>query len=577
MTIETPTIDERLLNGSGGRRWRIRERPDLEPFRGAEWPRLVSLLLAHRGVRGVEEAQDYLGDSGDLTDAGLMPGIDVAVERLIEACRTGEIVAVYGDYDVDGVTATTILVETLNRLGANPRPYLPHRFTEGYGPNKDAFERLRNEGATLIVTADCGTSAVEEIAYANELGADVVVVDHHEPPVELPDALAIVNPKLKGDGYGFGYGSEPAACGVAFKVAAELHERMGVPYEPDGHLALVAMGTVCDLVPLKHENRTLLRRGLTALSRTKRPGLLALAKAAGIDLADADPDTCGWVLGPRMNAAGRMEHAGIALELLLTQDARRAEQLALRLEGLNRTRREDTTIAVDLAKELLTSEEREGPLLVVASPDISSGIVGLVAARLAEDCYRPAIAMQIRDGQGIASCRSIPGFDITALLTRNKDLFARHGGHAMAAGFTVEAARIDEAKAVLLEDAACHLDTDTLTPTIHIDAELPLHRVNGDMLRWLHRLGPHGQDNDVPTFLSRDVEIRESRVVGADGAHLQFTLKENRVTWRAISFRNAEHAVPVGERADVVYTFKRDNLRGTLQLEVLDLRPAGSA
>ncbi len=577
MTIDTPTRDERLLEGSGGRRWRIRERPDLEPFRGAEWPRLVSLLLAHRGVTRLEEAQDYLGDAGDLTDVGLMPGIDVAVERLLKACRTGEIVAVYGDYDVDGVTATTILVETLSRLGANPRPYIPNRFTEGYGPNKGAFERLRNEGATLIVTADCGTSAVEEIAYANELGADVIVVDHHEPPAVLPDAVAIVNAKLKGDAYGPGYGSEPAACGVAFKVAAELHKRMGAPYEPDEHLALVAMGTVCDLVPLKGENRTLLRRGLAALSRTKRPGLRALAKAAGIDLAEADPDTCGWVLGPRMNAAGRMEHASIALELLLTQDAAPAEHLASRLEGLNRIRREETTVAVDLAKELLTPEEREGPLLVVASPDISSGIVGLVAARLAEDCYRPAIVMELGEEKGQASCRSIPGFDITALLRRNKHLFQRHGGHAMAAGFTVDVARIDEAKATLIEDAARYLGTDTLTPTIDIDAELPLHRVNGDMLRWLHRLGPHGQDNAVPTFLSRDVEIREARTVGADGAHLQFTLKENRVTWRAISFRNAEYAVPVGERADIVYTFRRDNLRGTLQLEVLDLRAAGGA
>jgi single-stranded-DNA-specific exonuclease len=386
-----------------------------------------------------------------------------------------------------------------------------------------------------------------------------------------------VNPKLKGDEYGIGYGSEPAACGVAFKVAAELHERMGVPYDPEDHLALVAMGTVCDLVPLINENRTLLRRGLAALSRTKRPGLLALAKAAGIDLADADSDTCGWVLGPRMNAAGRMDHAGIALELLLTQDAATAERLASRLEALNRDRREDTTVAVDLAKELLTPEEREGPLLVVASPDISSGIVGLVAARLAEECYRPAIAMQIRDGEGVASCRSIPGFDITALLSRHPGLFKRHGGHAMAAGFTVDAARIEELREVLVEDAALHLDTETLTPTIHVDAELPLHRVNGDVLRWLYRLGPHGQQNEVPTFLSRNVEVREMRTVGADGSHLQFTLKENRVTWRAISFRNAEYAVPVGERADIVYTFRRDNLRGTLQLEVLDLRPADSA
>jgi single-stranded-DNA-specific exonuclease len=499
-----------------------------------------------------------------------MPNLDVAVERLANACRAGETVAVFGDYDVDGVTSATILVEGLRGLGARPIPYLPHRFTEGYGPNAAAVRWLHGEGATLLVTADCGTSAIEEVAVANELGMEVIVLDHHAEPSVLPDALAIVNPKLAGSDYG----SEPAACGVSYKVVHDLYDRLGAEYDPDPHRALVALGTICDLAPLLSENRDLVRVGLDALRRTRRPGLLALAAEAGAKLDECDPDMCGWVFGPRLNAAGRMDHARHALDLLLTDDPTEAKRLARKLEELNRQRRAQTQDALALASELLTPEERAGPLLVVATTEISSGIVGLAASRLVEQYHRPAIVMQLVDGEGRASCRSIAEFDITALLQRHPDLFKRFGGHRAAAGFTIEAGRLDELRARLVADAAERLDLETLAPTIEVDAALPLHTVNGELLRWLQRLGPHGQGNPTPTFMSRSVEVRDARTVGQDGSHLQFTLKEGRVTWRAISFGNAAFAVPEGERADIVYTFRRDNLRGTLQLEVLDLRPA---
>ncbi|MEZ4502745.1 MAG: single-stranded-DNA-specific exonuclease RecJ [Dehalococcoidia bacterium] len=563
----------RLLHGSNGRLWHIREQPDLRAFAGAEWPPLISTLLAHRDAESLAEAEAYLGEPQELTDPQLMPNLDVAVARLASACRAGETVAVFGDYDVDGVTSATILVEGLRALGARPVPYLPHRFTEGYGPNVGAVRHLRGLGATLLVTADCGTSAVEEVAVANELGMEVIILDHHVAPSVLPDALAIVNPKLTGSEYG----SEPAACGVAYKVVHDLHDRLGAAYDPAPHRALVALGTICDLAPLVSENRDLVRIGLEALQQTRRPGLVALAAEAGVKLEECDPEMCGWALGPRINAAGRMDHARIALELMLAEDATEAKHLAMRLEELNRQRRAQTQDALTLASELLSEEEKAGPLLVVATPDISSGIVGLAASRLVEQYHRPAIVMQLVEGEGRASCRSIPGFDITALLQRHGDLFKRFGGHRAAAGFTIDASRLAELRARLVADAGERLDVSTLAPTIEVDAELPLHTVNGDLLRWLQRLGPHGQGNPAPTFLSPSVEVRETRTVGQDGSHLQFTLKEGRVTWRAISFRNAEFAVPAGERADIVYTFRRDNLRGTLQLEVLDLRPAEAA
>lgn len=563
--------EPRILEGSGGRRWRIRQTPGLGPFEGAPWPALVSVLLRHRGVHDLGQAHEYLGAPGELTNPKLMPNLDVAVERLARACLAHERVAILGDFDVDGVTSTTILTEGLSDLGAIPLPYIPDRFSEGYGPNVDAVKALRARGASVLVTADCGTSAVREVAVANELGMDVIVIDHHTVPEELPDALALVNPKLQSSEYG----SEPAAVGVAYKVVHDLYDQLGRAYDPDEHRALVALGTVCDLAPMLAENRDLVRLGLGALRATRRPGLLALAEVAGIDLADVDPDMCGWVLGPRLNAAGRMEHARISLELLLSRNLREAKDLAKRLETLNERRRSETATACELATSLLTEAERTGPLVMVAAPELHAGIVGLVAARLVEQLQRPAIVMQVEAGEARASCRSISAFDITALLRRNAHLFKRFGGHRAAAGFTIDEARLDEVRATLIEDAGRHLDPADLVPTIDVDAELPLRHVNGDLLKWLSRLGPHGIGNETPTFMSPNVRVLDSRAVGKDGSHLQFKLKEGAVTWRAIAFGNAANAVPDGECADLVYTFRRDALRGTLQLEVLDLRPAG--
>ena len=562
---------ERILEGSGRRRWRIQPTPDIEAFRGADWPPLISLLLANRDVRGLPEALDYLGEPGELTDPALMPNLDVAVERLEAACAAGETVAIFGDFDVDGLTSTTILTEGLRDLGARPLPYVPDRFSEGYGPNVQAIRGLHAQGASVLITADCGTSALREVELANELGMDVIVIDHHTAPDELPEALALVNPKLRDSQYG----SEPAAVGVAHKVVHDLYERSGREFSPDEHHALVALGTVCDLAPMLSENRDLVRIGIKALARAQRPGLRALAEAAKVNLAEADVEMCGWQLGPRLNAAGRMAHARIALDLLLTDDEDEARRLATELDRLNRQRREDTVAAVEEAEALLSAEDRAAPLIIVASERISQGIVGLVASRLVEAHHRPAIALQLLEGEGRASCRSIDAFDITALLRRHDDLFLRYGGHRAAAGFSIDPARLPEARERLVADAAAHLTPDDLTPTLEVETELPLSAVNSELLRWLNRLGPHGIGNPTPRFLARGVRILDGRAVGQDGAHLQFTLKEGRVTWRAIAFRNAAHAVPDGDLADIVYTFSKDTLRGTLQLEVLDLRPAG--
>lgn len=566
-----------VTQGSGGRFWRLHPDPDLSGFAdaGPGLPPLMRRLLARRGVTNTEEARRYLGSPGALTDPQLMPNLEVAVRRLAAACRDGETVAVYGDFDVDGVTSTTILTEGLRELGAKPLPYIPDRFREGYGPNVGAVRQLADRGATLLVTADCGTSSVTEVAEANTLGMEVIVIDHHTAPDELPAALALVNPKLNDSRYG----SEPAAVGVAYKVVHDLFDHLGRTYDPDSHRELVALGTVCDLAPMVAENRDLVRLGLEAIKATKRPGLKALAAVSNVNLETANVDTFGWVLGPRLNAAGRMLHARVALDLMLAEDELQAEVLAKQLDDLNRARRDDTQAAITDVHDRLTPADLDAALIVAHSPSISSGIIGLAASRLVEQHHRPAIVMQTDEREARGSCRSLPSFDITALLRRHADLFLRFGGHRAAAGFTLEVDRVPELKQRLIADAAEVIDPTDLVPAFEIEEELPLKAVDRRLVQWLGLLGPHGIGNPAPVFIAHDVSVVQSRGVGKDGEHLQLMLRDGAVTWRAISFRNADAAVPAGELADIVYTFKRDDFRGdgALQLEVLDLRPAGAS
>lgn len=566
-----------VSTGSGGRLWRLQPDPDLSGFAdaGPGLPPLMRRLLARRGVHNTEEARRYLGSPGELTDPRLMPNLKVAVQRLAAACRAGESVAVFGDFDVDGVTSTTILTEGLRELGAKPIPYIPDRFREGYGPNVGAVRQLADRGATLLVTADCGTSSVTEVAEANGLGMEVIVIDHHMAPEELPAALALVNPKLADSRYG----SEPAAVGVAYKVVHDLFDHFGRAYDADSHRALVALGTVCDLAPMVSENRDLVRLGLEAIKTTSRPGLKALAAVSNVNLETANVDTFGWVLGPRLNAAGRMLHAQVALDLMLAEDDREAERLAKQLDELNRTRRDDTQAAITDVHDRLTEADLEAALIVAHSPQISSGIIGLAASRLVEQHHRPAIVMQTDDREARGSCRSLPSFDITALLRRHADLFLRFGGHRAAAGFTLEVDRVPELKQRLIADATGIIDPTDLVPAFEIEEELPLQTVDRRMVQWLGLLGPHGIGNPAPVFMARDVSVVQSRGVGKEREHLQLMLRDGAITWRAISFRNADAAVPEGDTADIVYTFKRDDFRGdgALQLEVLDLRPAGVA
>lgn len=554
------------------RRWRARERGAGVAL--GEWPELVGRLLSLRGISDSGPARLFLGPPDEQPDSYALPALDVAIERLLRAVSTSEIVAVYGDFDVDGVTSAAQLSEALNALGATPLPYIPDRFSEGYGLNIPAIERLRADGATLLVTADCGTSSIAEVARARATGMDVIILDHHTVPAELPDASALVNPKLRGAQPGGLL--ELATAGLAFHVASALHAAAGKPFEAEKYLDVAALGTVCDMAPLVDENRRLLRSGLPALANTSRPGLRALIEVSRIEAARVTAEDVGYRLGPRINAAGRIAHAKLALELLMTRDAERGRELAQQLDVFNRERQERTAAAVRLAAQMVEDLASLPALLMIGHRDFSSGIVGLVASKLVETYGRPAIVYELGEESSRASCRSIDEFHITDALAAHKELFIRFGGHRAAAGFTMRNDRIDEVARCMIGEASRALAGRELAPVLEIDCNLPLRALGGEEIRWLSRIGPFGIGNPEPTFLARNVTVVEARTVGATDAHLKLRLRDGGATWAAIGFDLGAFAAAPGDRVDVVYCLQggRD---GTLEIRVEDVRASEPA
>jgi single-stranded-DNA-specific exonuclease len=549
--------------GRQDKRWRLRGRFPEGALAGAPYPTLIRHLLWHRGLRTVEEAARFMEGPPMEHDPLLLPDIEAALGRLRQALRDGERIAVYGDFDVDGVTASALLVEGLSALGGDVFAYIPDRFSEGYGLNCGALEHLRASGATMLVAADCGTSSPKEVAHARDLGMGVVILDHHSVPAELPAAAtATVNAKRADSRYP---NRELTSVGLAHKLMAALYESLPASggWEEGRSLDLVALGTVADVAPLVGENRWLVKRGLERLAGSERPGLRALMEAAGIEPARVDAEAIGYGLGPRLNAAGRLRHARLALELLLEGDEDEAQRRALELTALNRERQERTAAAMELAAELLAEEDAESPLIFVGHEEIPSGIAGLVAGRLAEGWHRPAVVYERGEETSRASCRSIREFDITGALRGCAELLERFGGHRAAAGFTARNEKLASLKEGLLRQAEEALAEVELVPTIDIDAALPLWALRGREIRLISQMGPFGEGNPEPTFLSRGVEALECRAVGSDGQHLRLKLRDahdggGRVTWPAIAFGLGEAGVREGQCLDVVYSLAAD-------------------
>jgi single-stranded-DNA-specific exonuclease len=546
----------------------------------SQYPPFFQQLLYNRGINLLEEATEYLQPSLSY-DPYLMKGMSETVDCLAWAIERGEPMVVYGDYDVDGVTATALLVLVLRQYGANVTPYIPDRFEEGYGLNDNALTSMANAGVRLVITVDCGIRSPREVDTAHRLGLEIIVTDHHQPAETVPAARAVLCPKQAGDIYPY---KELAGVGLAYKVAQALARRMSFREQAnsddwlDTCLDLVALGTVADVVPLTDENRFLVRKGLGMIRKGLRPGIRSLVGVAGVDLGRVSGGDIGYMLGPRLNAAGRLETAQNALDLLLTDDEQKAGLLAQNLDDQNRSRQKLTQTMIETAELQIQQREFEN-ILFAFDTQFNSGIVGLVASRLVESHYRPAIVgfHDEERGQTRASCRSIPEFHITQALDECADLLVRHGGHAMAAGFTVRNDHLSELVDRLQAIAAREFENRELQPVVKADLEIPLSQLHPTMLTYLSKLQPTGQDNPDATFVSRNLRVLKSRAVGSDKKHLRLTITDGNLVFDAFAarFGHLEYTLP--ERVDVMYHFEVNVYREqkTLQLTIRDIKPSG--
>jgi single-stranded-DNA-specific exonuclease len=541
-------------------------------------PPLLAQCLYNRGVTTFQEMHRFLAGEPETKDPFGIKGMADAVTRIRQAIRTGEQTAVYGDFDADGVTGTVLLTETLSSLGARVTPYIPHRVDEGYGLHKGAIRALARQGVTLLITVDCGSRAISEVETARHLGMEVIVTDHHSLKNELPAAVAVVNTRREDCPYPF---KGLSGAGTAFKLAQALLLVNGqvplssesVPLEEERLLDLVALGTVADLSPLVDENRSLVRQGLAQLASIQRPGIAAMMEEADVSPDRITAATIGYVLGPRLNAAGRMDHAMLSFELLTAASPSQARQLARALEEKNRARRETMMSTLEAARAQV-SEQEDQPVLFAAGADYHEGVLGLVAQRLCEEFYRPVVVTKTGKELSVSSARSVDEFDITAALDQCASLLSRHGGHTKAAGFTTINENLHAVRARLSQIAAERLLGTELRPTLHIDVELPLSGLKPEHFSLFRQLEPLGAGNPEPLLVSSGVEVRDSRLVG--DRHLKLCLKDGNFVWDGIAFGMGDYLRDVGQLLDVVYTpqVRTYHNEEELQLRVEDFRPS---
>ncbi len=577
-----------------GRRWRLRGdgKSDGQPI--AErlgLPEIVGRLLAQRTV-DLDHAPLFLAPRlrDQLPDPSHLRDMDTATARLVCAIQTGETIAIFGDYDVDGATSAALLTRFFNAVGAHSRIYVPDRLREGYGPNAPALLRLRAEGANVVVTVDCGTTAHQPLAEAARCGLDVIVIDHHAAEPLLPRAAALVNPNRLDEESPHGV---LAAVGVAFLLIVAVNRALrragwycGARAEPDllGWLDLVALGTVCDVVPLTGLNRALVAQGIIVARRRTNAGLNALAAVAGVS-EPIDAYQLGFVLGPRVNAGGRVGAADLGARLLASDDPALAAELAQRLDGFNSERREIEARTLAAAIAVVEAVPQSPVLTFAAAPDWHPGVIGIVAARLKERYDRPACVVALGDGIGRGSGRSVPGLPLgpAVIAARQSGLLLNGGGHAMAAGFTVAAQKLDALRRFLIERLDNGLDRQILVPELAIDGTLSLAAAQSELIDHIERLAPFGAANPEPRFVFPTVRVAYSEAVGK--GHLRCTLVDplDRARLPAIAFRAAE--TPLGRflaetRGTAIHIaghLRRDTWRGGNAVQLVIEDSASSA
>jgi single-stranded-DNA-specific exonuclease len=494
---------------------------------------LVATLLVNRGIDTVAAAKRFLyKEEMAYHDPFLLDDMERVVTRIQAAVKKNERILIFGDYDADGVSSTALMYKALQSIGASVDFYIPNRFTEGYGPNEPAIRRAKEEGYQLVVTVDTGIAAVDVANVAKEINLDFIVTDHHEAPPVLPDAYAIVNPKKPGCPYPF---KGLAGVGVALKVAQALLGRV-----PTEWLDIAVIGTVADLVPLVDENRLLVMEGLHVLQATEKPGLIAIKKKCGIESQVIQADHVGFGIGPRINAAGRLDSADPAVELLLAETQEEAERLATEIDYLNKERQavvtEITEAAVAVVEEKYPPSEQN--VLVISGEGWNPGVIGIVASRLVERYYRPTIVLSIDTEKGLAkgSARSIEGFDMFKELSKSRDILPHFGGHPMAAGLTMQASDLDELRTRLNQQASEVLTEDDFKPITSIDLVASIDEISVSIIKELEQLAPFGVQNPMPKVLLQDVQLDQMRKIGSDSNHLKVGFTGNGSTLDGIGF-----------------------------------------
>lgn len=575
------------------KKWVVK--PGVPPEMKDRFPQIeekVLQLLVDRGLKTQEEIDEFLNpDYGeDLHDPFLFKNMKAGVQRLFQAIGKEELITIYGDYDADGVSGSVILATTLQALGAKIDVYLPHRDKEGYGLNLAAIDYIKKQGTKVMITVDCGISNVKEIDYAVEQGLEVIVTDHHQQQEKLPAAINI-HPKIAGETYPF---KGLAGGGVAYKLAQGL-VRTKLKNDPKADakhwegfekwlLDMVAISTVADMMPLLGENRTLVKYGLVVMNKGRRPGLRQILKVAGLwpdgkNEADLDAFNIGFQIAPRINAAGRMNHANVAYRLLMATDEAEVTKLA---DELNENNRERQLLTQRIIKEAVEQigEVKSGDVRLISAfkSDWPLGVAGLVAGKLVELYCRPVMVMGLSEGRVVGSVRSVSSFNFVNALMEVKDLFAKFGGHPMAGGFTL--AR-NEDMGVLVEKIDKIIKRELvgrdLTPELLIDRELKLKDVDWSMVDILDKFEPFGKENPVPRFVSRGVKIIGLDAVGADGKHLRMMVGDDSGVMKkgiGFSFGHWSDKIKVGDRIDLVYEIEVNEWNGSrdIQLKIVDLK-----
>ena len=533
--------------------------------------KLLATILANRGITEEEQIEKFLKPKrSDFYNPYGMPDMNIAVERIIEAIENKEKTIIYGDYDVDGITSVTVLKSFLEERGLQVGIYIPNRLEEGYGLNKKAVEYIAEQKYSLMITVDCGISAVEEVRYANQLGIQTIITDHHEPGNELPDALAVVDAKRKDNKYQC---RNLAGVGVVFKLIQAIGIKMGLEEkEYLKYLDIVCVGTISDIVPLTDENRVIVKLGLKLVQQTRNLGLRSILQVSGYNKIDSI--TISFGIAPRINACGRMGHQEEALKLFLSKDINEVNELTQKLNEYNKTRQEiEKKIFEDAAIQIEKNGLANKNTRVLMGENWHHGVIGIVASKITEMYFKPSILLCEEEGCGKGSGRSIPGFDLYEALTECKETIEKFGGHAMAVGINVKKDKLEEFKEKL-EQISKEKNIEEIVPILKIDAQISLDEINKEMVNSLKELEPFGEENKNPLFVFKNLKIDSIRAL-SEGKHLKLTLKDSKNIVNAIGFNLGElvNEYKIGDKIDVVGNLEINSFNGVdnIQINIKDI------